>query len=108
MVAALAVSDYDLLGRAIDDRIAEPARAALLPGFKEAKAAALAAGALGSSISGGGPTAVALARGPAQARDVAEAMAQAYAGCGIQSEVQVREIDRQGARILDHDDMLKS
>jgi homoserine kinase len=108
MVAALAASDYDLLGRAIDDRIAEPARAALLPGFKEAKAAALAAGALGSSISGGGPTAFALARGPARARDVAEAMAQAYAGCGIQSEVQVMEIDRQGARILDHDDRLES
>ena len=52
MVAALALGDYALLGRAIDDRIAEPARAALLPGFAEAKAAALAAGALGSSISG--------------------------------------------------------
>jgi homoserine kinase len=108
MVAALATSDYDLLGRAIDDRIAEPVRAALLPGFKEAKAAALAAGALGSSISGGGPTAFALVKGPARGHDVAEAMAQAYAGCGIQSEVQVVEIDRQGARILDHEDRLRS
>ena len=58
-----AAGDYALLGRAIDDRIAEPARAALLPGFREAKQAALAAGALGSSISGGGPTAFALVRG---------------------------------------------
>ena len=63
MVAALAAGDYELLGRAIDDRIAEPARAGLLPGFAEAKAAALDAGALGSSISGSGPTAFALARG---------------------------------------------
>ncbi len=31
MVAALASGDYALLGRAIDNRIAEPARAALLP-----------------------------------------------------------------------------
>ena len=44
----------------IDDRIAEPARAPLLPGFVDAKAAALDAGALGCSISGGGPSAFAL------------------------------------------------
>jgi homoserine kinase len=64
MVAALASGDYALLGRAIDDRIAEPARAELLPGFRHATQAALAAGALGSSISGGGPPAVAQVRGP--------------------------------------------
>ena len=38
MVAALATGDVALLGRALDDRFAEPARAALLPGFIEAKA----------------------------------------------------------------------
>ena len=68
MVAALALDDYELLGRSVDDRIAEPARAGLLPGFAEAKAAALAAGALGSSISGSGPTAFALARGARERR----------------------------------------
>jgi homoserine kinase len=36
MVAAFALDDYELLGRAVDDRIAEPARAGLLPGFAEA------------------------------------------------------------------------
>ena len=74
--------DYELLGRAIDDRIAEPARAGLLPGFLEAKAAALAAGALGSSISGSGPTAFALARGRPAGERVAAAMVAAYAGRG--------------------------
>jgi homoserine kinase len=90
-----------LLGRAIDDRIAEPARAALLPGFREAKAAALAAGALGSSISGSGPTAFALVRGPESGRRVAAAMAAAYEACGYRSEVRVAEIDRVGARVID-------
>ena len=61
IVAALNAGDWRLLGRSIDDRIAEPARAPLLPGFLEAKAAALAAGALGCSISGSGPTAFAFA-----------------------------------------------
>ena len=72
MVAALASGDYALLGRAIDDRIAEPARARLLPGFPEAKAAALAAGALGSSISGSGPTVFALARGERDGERIAD------------------------------------
>lgn len=101
MVAALAAADYALLGRAIDDRIAEPVRAPLLPGFREAKAAAMAAGALGSSISGSGPTAFALVRGADSGRQVAEAMARAYTECGHQSEVRVAEIDRLGARVLE-------
>ncbi len=101
LVAALALEDYALLGRAIDDRIAEPARAALLPGFIEAKAAALAAGALGSSISGSGPTAFALARGAASAERVAGAMGEAYAARGLACEVRVGAVDRAGARIVE-------
>jgi homoserine kinase len=100
MIAALASGDYALLGRAIDDRIAEPVRAALLPGFREAKQAALAAGALGSSISGGGPTAFALVRGRQAGDKVARAMADAYAACGYKSEVRVTQVDREGARII--------
>lgn len=100
MVAALAAGDYALLGRALDDRIAEPARAPLLPGFAEAKAAALAAGALGASISGSGPTAFALARGDASARAAGAAMQAAYAGLGITATVRVADVDRQGARVI--------
>jgi homoserine kinase len=101
LVAALALEDYELLGRSIDDRIAEPARAGLLPGFVEAKAAALAAGALGSSISGSGPTAFALARGVESAERVAAAMLAAYAERGLRSEVRVGPVDRVGARVVE-------
>ena len=100
MVAALAADDYALLGRALDDRIAEPARAPLLPGFAAAKAAALAAGALGASISGSGPTAFALARGEAGARAAGAAMQAAYAGAGVTATVRVADVDRQGARVI--------
>jgi homoserine kinase len=100
LVAALASGDYALLGRAIDDRIAEPARAALLPGFAEAKAAALAAGALGSSISGSGPTAFALARGERDAERIAAAMVAAYASKGMPSAARVARVDREGARVV--------
>jgi homoserine kinase len=101
LVAALALGDYALLGRAIDDRIAEPARAGLLPGFPEAKAAALAAGALGSSISGSGPTAFALTRGRAAGERVAAAMTAAYAAAGQRSESRVAPVDRVGARVIE-------
>ncbi|HEX6106348.1 MAG TPA: homoserine kinase [Gemmatimonadales bacterium] len=101
LVAALASDDYALLGRSIDDRIAEPARAGLLPGFLEAKAAAIAAGALGSSISGSGPTVFALARGAADAERVAAAMRAAYAERGQPSQVRVGAVDRAGARVIE-------
>jgi homoserine kinase len=101
IVAALASGDYALLGRAIDDRIAEPARTRLLPGFAEAKRAALDAGALGSSISGAGPTAFALARGARSARRVSEAMTAAYSARGFPSRARISRIDRRGARLIE-------
>ncbi len=100
IVAALAAGDYALLGRALDDRIAEPARARLLPGFAEAKQAALAAGALGASISGSGPTAFALAQGDAAARAAGAGMQAAYAEAGVSASVRVGAVDREGARVI--------
>jgi homoserine kinase len=103
MVAAFALEDYALLSRSVDDRIAEPARAGLLPGFVEAKAAALAAGALGSSISGSGPTAFALARGRESAERVAAAMEAAYRASAGGCAVRVVPVDRDGARVSRED-----
>ncbi len=99
MVAALAIGDLALLGRSVDDRIAEPARAPLLPGFREAKAAALGAGALGASISGAGPTAFALCDGEEAAARVAAAMHEAYASARVTARVRVARIDTDGTRI---------
>jgi homoserine kinase len=101
IIAALACADYALLGRAIDDRIAEPARAGLLPGFREAKAAALRAGALGCSISGSGPSVFALVRGRGAGVEVARAMTDAYSAAGQSSEGRVASIDLLGARLID-------
>ncbi len=104
LIAGLCMGDLALIGRAIDDRIAEPVRAPLLAGFAEAKAAALAAGALGASISGSGPTAFALAGDRATAERIATAMRDAYAARGIASSVRIAEVDRMGARELPGDD----
>ncbi len=99
MVAAAAAGDLALLGRALDDRIAEPARRGLLPGFSAAQQAARDAGALGCSISGAGPTAFALVDSVTRGELVLAAMSAAYAAAGVAATGRVAEIDRQGARL---------
>jgi homoserine kinase len=99
IVAALYSGDLAFLGRCIDDRIAEPVRSGLLPGFSRAKQAALAAGALGVSISGAGPTSFALCASAAEAAGVADAMADAYRGAGIECSARVTRPDMTGTRI---------
>jgi homoserine kinase len=99
MVAACFTDDLALFGRSIDDRIAEPARAHLLPGFVDAKRAAIEAGALGASISGSGPTAFAVAGSVAEAERVAVAMQAAYAANDITSTATVTTIDEQGTLV---------
>jgi len=49
-------NDIDMLREAFEDVVIERQRAALIPGFNEARRAAISAGALGCSISGAGPT----------------------------------------------------
>jgi len=96
MVAACYLNDLAMFGRAIDDRIAEPARAALIPGFIGAKRAAMEAGALGASISGSGPTAFAIADDLDRANQIAAAMSASYASEGIECTTTVTEIDMEG------------
>lgn len=100
IVAAASAGDVALLGRAIDDRIAEPARAALLPGFIRAKALALEAGALGCSISGSGPTAFAFAADDQVAERIARAMREGYQTAGVECTTRVARADLDGARVL--------
>ncbi|MEO8189041.1 MAG: homoserine kinase [Acidobacteriota bacterium] len=100
LVAALSSGDFALLRRSIEDRIAEPVRAGLLPGFVEAKAAALDAGAFGCSISGSGPAAFAFADGAKSAERISAAMRDAYTARGIVARVRVTPVDGEGARLL--------
>jgi homoserine kinase len=61
MAAAFATGDYEALGLCAD-RLHEPYRAVLVPGFEELRAAALRSGALAAFLSGAGPTVMALTR----------------------------------------------
>ncbi len=103
MTLAFVTGDLALLGRAVEDRIAEPARAPLLPGFAAAKAAALAAGAFGCSISGSGPTAFAFAADQAAGERIALAMRLAYEAAGVPCTARVAEVSATGAHPLAED-----
>jgi homoserine kinase len=101
MVDALHRSDFDLLARSLEDSIAEPRRAALIPGLANIKKAAAEAGALGSSISGSGPSIFALCRNRAVADRVAAAMTAAVQReIGGESQTYVSSISSRGAHVI--------
>jgi homoserine kinase len=101
LVAALYTSDLPLLSRSLVDHIAEPKRASLVPGLAEIKAAATAAGALGCSLSGSGPSIFALAASIDIARAAGEAMQKAFASASdLGSDLWVCPVGRRGARVI--------
>ena len=93
--------DFAQISRSLEDTIAEPRRASLVPGLASIKRAAVEAGALGCSLSGSGPSLFALCRVEADARRVAEAMEKAVAAeIGGESQTYVSSIAPQGARVV--------
>lgn len=99
-VSGLYTDDYDLIGRSLKDVIIEPIRSILIPGFEQAKQGALDAGALGSSISGSGPSIFALAKGKETAIKAGQAMKAVYDSLNIGSEVYTSKVSQQGPRII--------
>jgi homoserine kinase len=100
-VHALHTADFELLSRSLVDAIAEPRRAPLVPGLALIKRAAADAGALGSSLSGSGPSIFALCRGDEVAARVADAMTAAVkVHIGGEPQTYISRISGQGARVL--------
>jgi homoserine kinase len=102
LVSALYSGDLALLSRALEDHVAEPKRAGLVPGFHAIKSAALEAGALGCSLSGSGPSMFALARSLDDAAAAGQAMAGAWATAapGVHADLWISPVGPQGARIV--------
>jgi homoserine kinase len=100
LVAACFSEDLRLLGRALTDSVVTPARAPLIPACTEVMAAALRAGAVGTSISGAGPSMFALCDSERRAQTVARAMAQEFSRAGLDVAVHVSPADCPGARVI--------
>jgi len=89
----------ELIRGVMEDRIAEPARRHLYPGFTEARDAGMLAGALGVVVSGAGPTLVAIAPGE-WAERVAAALQGGYRSKNIEARTHCAQADEQGARLV--------
>jgi len=95
-------NDVEMIGQSLTDFLIEPQRASLIPGFAEVKAAALAQGALGASISGSGPSVFALVNSAAVAAGVRDAMVGAFRAHGSSDvDAWISPVNQQGARIID-------
>jgi homoserine kinase len=98
LIAGLFRDDLELVGRSVEDRLAEPLRAALVPGYSSVKLAAQRAGALGCSISGSGPSVFAFSDSDATAGRVAAAMRDAFRdAAGLDSDEFVGPVNATGA-----------
>jgi homoserine kinase len=100
LIAGLYTKDYDLIGRSLHDEIVEPLRSVLIPGFDLVKQTALENGALGSGISGSGPSIFALSKGEATAKQIAKAMSAVYDKMNLPYEIHVSKVNPNGIRIL--------
>jgi homoserine kinase len=98
-LAGCYTSDLDLIRQSLLDVVIEPQRQVLIPGFAAVKQSALAARALGCSISGAGPTVFAWAEEP-DAERVRAGMVEAFGRHGLESDSWVSTIDRKGARVV--------
>lgn len=100
LIAGLYTSDYELIGRSLEDVIVEPLRKHLIPNFDQVKNVALQNGALGSGISGAGPSIFALCKGQDIAEKVAFAMSESYKNTGISFDVYMSKINSDGCKII--------
>jgi homoserine kinase len=101
LIAGLLQHDYDLIGRSLEDRIVEPARAPLIPRFAELKRTALDHGALGCSISGAGPSIFALCRTIEEAKTIGAAFEQRSTGLGVGCDIFLSGVNTRGPKILE-------
>ena len=92
--------DAELVRAGLRDVLIEPRRAPLIGGFERVKRAALDHAALGSSISGGGPSVFAWFESRAQAEASAPAMRSAFAEAGFASDVLVSPVNGPAAELV--------
>jgi homoserine kinase len=97
LLLGLTTGNGDLIGFGMDDRIATPHRRHLIPGFEDAVAAGKMAGAYGVTISGAGPTMLAITD-RRTATDVATAMADALVAAGNSAAAAAPAVNSGGVR----------
>lgn len=100
LMLGLTKPDYALIGRSLNDVIAEPTRSAFIPGFDAMRSMAIDSGALGFGISGSGPTVFALSETLAKAQAVARAVKIEFEKRQLKADVFVSKVNPLGAYVI--------
>ncbi|MGI6065026.1 MAG: homoserine kinase [Bacillota bacterium] len=98
LVAALMKSDFNLLGKVMEDKIHQKYRAPLIPGMEKVFAAAKKAGAISVTLSGAGPTLIAFTLG--KEKQIAQAMKDGFAHFNINCRTIYLVPERDGAVVM--------
>ena len=98
MVAGFMSNNPEIIGSSINDVIVEPARKHMIPGYSNVKSNALAAGALGVTISGAGPSVIAFATKSSNLKKICSSMKKGFKKAKIDSQTIICK-PTSGARI---------
>jgi len=100
-VAGCYRDDLGLVESSMVDLVAGPQRARLIPGFDDAREAAISAGAFAFAISGSGPSVFAWVRAQGAPGAVADEVRAAFRRWGLTAESWTGALGSPGARVLD-------
>jgi homoserine kinase len=98
LLAALQTGRYEVIGEAMRDRLHQPYRQALFPAMPAIIEAAIAAGAYGASLSGGGSSLIALAS--KNFHPILQSMQETARSLHIDGRGMILSADQQGARVI--------
>ncbi|AOR27013.1 homoserine kinase [Formosa sp. Hel3_A1_48] len=100
LIHALHTNDYALIGECLEDVVAEPYRSKVIPAYEILKKAAKTAGALGTSISGSGPSIFSLCQGIDIAKEISSTQKKVLNSMDVSFEVYISKINTKGVSIL--------
>lgn len=97
-MASLLTGDYQFLNFSMEDRLHQPYRMPLVPGLQEVMTAAVSSGALGSCLSGAGPSVLAFCND--NVSKIRNAMEDTWRKSGISAETYLLEITSKGTEYI--------
>ena len=100
LVAGLFRSDYQLIGRSMEDVLIEPVRSILIPEFAQMKKIALSLGALSFGISGSGPTVLAMCKSAEEARAIKDALSAHLESVMVECYAYSSKVNAEGPKCL--------
>jgi homoserine kinase len=100
LVTGLSTGNYELIGRSVEDVVAEPVRSMLIPYYEKIKKKALNEGAFGCNIAGSGPSVFAFSNSMESAEKLKKAMLSVYKNGTIKALGFTSRVGKKGVRVL--------